>query len=124
MRYILGAGINGLIFGLYNPDYIIVDTTDPQSETNIDLKLRDSIVALYDNQETAQLLTDLGMDYYSIEKVSSPIYYYFNDKPYKECPKIMRDEYDACAIVQQGLNTLYTLLPERCISNSQYFIYQ
>jgi len=84
MRYILGAGIHGLIFKHFNPDFEVIGKLEPLP------KIMDSLVTLHDNPENRLLLESLSIEPKPREK---PILYYFNGKTYPYMPEPVVSDY-------------------------------
>lgn len=57
-KYILGGGISGLVFALYNPDYMIIS---PDIGGKLSNKYLSATVLVHDSPETRKLLSDLDM---------------------------------------------------------------
>ena len=57
-KYILGGGINGLIYAFYNPEYTIISDSFGGKLNNSSLK---NTIVVHDTPETQKLLNDLGI---------------------------------------------------------------
>jgi len=87
-RYILGTGINALIFAYYNPDFKIIDPLNDSLKPMP--KIMDHVVTLHDTTETRELLKDIGWDSLPAHL---PIKYFFNGKYYPYMPEPVVSDY-------------------------------
>lgn len=81
---VLGDGLNGLIFGFYNPDF------DVRSLGEHTRPPMDDMVVLHDTPETRKLLEDLKLP---VVPKTKAIRYYFNGKEYPLIPEPVLTEY-------------------------------
>lgn len=98
MKYVLGSGLNALIFAYYNPDFTVLETRPPQGDEGAGT----GSVVLYENPENLKLLKDLGL---ALHSVKGKILYYYNGKCYPYMAEPVLTDY-----VMKKLNYDETLL--------------
>ena len=73
-KYVLGAGISGLLFAFYNPDYVVIS---PDIGGKLSNNFLTATVLIHDSPETRKLLYDLDLP---LKLKTHVIKYYVNGK--------------------------------------------
>ena len=110
-KYILGAGISGLIFGFYNPSYTIISDNLGGKLSNSFMK---NTILLHSTPETKQLLLDLGFE---VKEKTHIIKYYKDDSITQDISVS-----DKIQFIKKKLNDSSIEIKDITLSTNDYYI--